>query len=462
MSPAETEAHGLSSHAAFNAIEALHWNPMIVSSVILILAYAFIISEKINRAIVALLGAGLMIFLGILTQEKAIEGIDFNTLALLTGMMVVVSIASKSGVFEYVAIWTAKTVKGNPRLLLAALSIVTAVFSALLDNVTTVLLVVPVTLSLVSKLNVRAYPFLFSQIFASNTGGTATLIGDPPNIMIGSALNLGFMDFIYNTAPIAIVVTVINLVIFDLIWGRKMKASDEAIAAIQALNPTEALKDTGLMKKSLGVLGLIILGFVVGHPFGYQPGTVALFGAALLLLVDNISYHAEDQAHRVNSSLSKVEWETIFFFMGLFILVYGVEEAGVLEKLGGWLLGLTDGYPLEERQYLTTMLVLWSSAVFSGIIDNIPFVATMIPLLKSITVTMGGEEAMMPIWWALAIGACLGGNGSLIGASANIIVASFAQRAGHHMTFLGFMKLAFPMMLFSVLISTVFITFMFF
>lgn len=460
MSTAAADAHGSSGHAAFSLIEHFNMDIMIVSSVILILAYAFIISEKVNRAVVALIGAGLMIFFGVLTQDSAIQGIDFNTLALLTGMMVVVSVTSKSGVFEYVAIWTAKAVKGNPRKLLAALAVVTAVFSALLDNVTTVLLVVPVTLSLVSKLNVRAYPFLFSQIFASNTGGTATLIGDPPNIMIGSALNLSFMDFIVNTAPVAIVVTIVNLFIFDLIWGRKMKASDEAVADIMQLNPAEALKDIPLMNKSLSVLALIILGFVVGHPFGFQPGTVALFGAALLLLIDNIGYNAEDQAHRVNGALSKVEWETIFFFMGLFIIVWGVETAGVLEMLASKLLGLTEGS--ENPHYVMAMLVLWSSAIFSGIIDNIPFVATMIPLLESITPAMGGLENMMPIWWALAIGACFGGNGSLIGASANIIVASFAQRAGHHMTFLGFMKLAFPLMLSSIAIASVYITFMYF
>jgi Na+/H+ antiporter NhaD/arsenite permease-like protein len=433
------------------------WDPMIVSTVVLCIAYFFIISEKINRAVIALLGAGAMVILGVLNQELAVEGIDFNTIFLLIGMMAIVGIMKDSGVFQYVAILSAKSVRGNPRALLAVLSVITAVFSALLDNVTTVMLIVPITLLLTEQLKLNPYIFLVAQIFASNIGGTATLIGDPPNILIGSAVGFSFMDFIYNTAPIAAILMVVMIVFFDLVWGRKLTTTLKARAHLLHYKPADALTDKPLLIKSLFVLALVIFGFVVGHGQGIEPGTTALTGAALLMLLTIWRFDAETQTHKVHDALGRVEWETIFFFMGLFMLVYGVEHAGVLSMLGQKLLDVTGG-----DIALTGIIVLWASAVFSAVVDNIPFVATMIPLIESTAESFGGPEAINPLWWCLAIGACLGGNGSIIAASANVMVASYAERAGHRIAFMKFLKLAFPMMLATIAIAHVYVQYKYF
>lgn len=426
------------------------WDPMIVATTILVIAYGFIISEKINRTIISLLGAGMLVFLGVLNQHLAIQGIDFNTIFLLTGMMVIVAITRKSGVFEFVAIFSAKAVKANPRLLMIALALVTAVFSALLDNVTTVLLVVPVTLLLTEQLKVNPYPFLFSQIFASNIGGMATLIGDPPNILIGSAVGLSFMDFVYNVGPASVIIMVIMTVFFDFFWGRKMEASMRSRAKIMMYDPYDAITDYGILWKSLFTLALVLFFFVWGHGHGFEPGTIAMTGAALLLLMTQWRNKPEKQSHEVDHAFKEVEWETIFFFMGLFILVYGVEHTGVLAMVAEKMLEITgDNVPLAG------MLILWSSAILSAIVDNIPFVATMIPLIESTESTFG-KENLMPLWWCLSLGACLGGNGSLIGASANVMVASMAGRAGQHISFVKFMLLAFPLMIFTIMIASVF------
>ena len=432
------------------------WDPMITATIILCIAYAFIISEKINRCVVALIGAGLMIFLGVMNQATAVEGIDFNTIFLLIGMMAIVGITKKSGVFQYVAIYMAKAVKGNPRSLLFGLAIVTAVFSALLDNVTTVMLIVPITLLLTDQLKLNPYPFLFSQIFASNIGGMATLIGDPPNILIGSAVGFSFMDFVYNTAPAALIIMAFILIFFDVLWGRKFNVNMRLRARIMGYEPREALTDVPLLIKSMVVMSLVIFGFIYGHGHGIEPGTVALVGAAVLMLLEIYKFGAEEQSHKVHKALGEVEWETIFFFMGLFMLVYGVERAGLLSLLGQELLNFTDG-----DIAFTAILVLWSSAIFSAIVDNIPFVATMIPLIESMQDELGGHDAILPIWWALSLGACLGGNGSLVGASANVMVASFAERAGHRISFLKFMKLGFPLMIATVAIAHVYVEYVY-
>ena len=430
---------------------------MFVATTILCIAYAFIISERINRAVIALLGAGAMIILGVLNQELAVEGIDFNTIFLLIGMMVIVGIMKGSGVFQYVAILAAKSVKGNPRLLLVVLSLITAVFSALLDNVTTVMLIVPITLLLTEQLKLNPYIFLVAQIFASNIGGMATLIGDPPNILIGSAVGFSFMEFVYNTGPASLIIMVVMIVFFDLVWGRHFTTTEKAKEHLLKYKPEEALTDKPLLMKSLFVLGLVIFGFVVGHGHGIEPGTTALTGAALLMLLQIFKYNAEKQTHKVHEALGEVEWETIFFFMGLFMLVYGVEHAGLLTLLGEKLLLLTGG-----DIALTGIVVLWASAIFSAIVDNIPFVATMIPLIESTADSFGGPEAIEPLWWCLALGACLGGNGSIIAASANVMVASFAERAGHRIAFVRFLKLAFPMMLATIAIAHVYVQYKYF
>ncbi|RKZ99251.1 MAG: hypothetical protein DRQ43_00135 [Gammaproteobacteria bacterium] len=429
-------------------------DPLWVSSIIFIITYAVIVTEKINRSIVALLGAGLMISMGVLNQQAAINGIDFNTLGLLTGMMVIVAISRRSGVFQFVAVWSAKKVKASPWGILFMLSLVTALFSALLDNVTTVLLIAPVTLLITGELKVHPYPFLFAEIFASNIGGTATLIGDPPNIMIGSAVNLTFNDFLINLAPITLVIFPVTLFIIYLIWGRHMHASDEARERIMQFKERQAITDIPLLKKSLLVISLVIIGFLFAHPLRLEPATIAMIGAALLLLLTSINTAAEEQSEHVHKSFAEVEWVTIFFFVGLFIIVNGIEHAGLLEILANQVLSITGG-----DFALTAIAIIWVSAIFSAIVDNIPFVATMIPIIKSMAPTFGGADQLMPLWWSLALGACLGGNGSLVGASANLIVAGFAERAGYRIHFLKFMLIAFPLMLVSIVIASIYVYF---
>jgi Na+/H+ antiporter NhaD/arsenite permease-like protein len=428
------------------------WDPMWVATALLVVTYGVIMSERVNRAIVALIGAGLMVVLGVLNQAAAVRGVDFNTIALLTGMMIIVAITRKCGVFQYIAIWSAKKVKANPAGIMFMLQIVTAVVSAFLDNVTTVLLVIPVTLVITEELGVRPWPFLISQIFASNIGGTATLIGDPPNILIGSQVGITFNQFIINLAPIVIVIQAVASLIFHLMWGRKMHATAEARERVMRFNERDAITDYVLLRKSLIVLTGVILSFVMAHSFGLEPGTIGLLGAAVLMLLHCIGRKAEEQAHETHSIFGEVEWITIFFFIGLFIVVYGVETAGLLKLLAQELVAATHG-----DLTLTTIAILWASAILSAIVDNIPFVATMIPLIKNMAPTFGGPEGLMPLWWALSLGACLGGNGTLIGASANLTVAGIAERAGHPIRFVPYMKVGFGIMLVTIAIANVYI-----
>jgi len=427
-------------------------NPLWLAVTILLVVYGVIMMEKFNRAVLALLGAGLMILCGIITQQQAVAGIDFNTIGLLTGMMVIVAISQKTGMFQYVAIRAAKSVKGEPWRVLLMLSIVTAVFSAFLDNVTTVLLIAPVTLLITDALGVRPYPYLFAQILASNIGGTATLIGDPPNIMIGSAAHLSFTDFIVNLAPIIPVIFVVTMAAIWWMFGRDLSASEEKRQLLMSFNENEAISDVPLLKKSLLVLALVIGGFSVAHTLHLEPATIAMFGAALLLLLQTWGQPIDEKEHAYEKVMAEVEWTTIFFFVGLFIVVTGVEHTGAIGWLATQTLALTDG-----DFNATVGAVLWISAIASAMVDNIPFVATMIPMITDMSSTFGDGDALLPLWWALALGACLGGNGSLIGASANLIVAGFAQRAGHPIAFLTFLKHAFLLMLMSIAIAHVYI-----
>lgn len=426
--------------------------PMVVATLILVATYAVIISEKINRAVIALLGAGVMILAGVLNQKSALEGIDFNTIALLVGMMILVAITRRSGVFQFVAVWAAKVVKGNPAGILIMLQVVTALFSAFLDNVTTVLLVVPVTLSITDQLKIKPWPYLIAMIFASNIGGTSTLIGDPPNILIGSATGLTFNDFALNLAPVIVIIQAVAIVFFHVLYGRTLHATPEARAAIMARSAHESITDAKLLKQSLAVLALVIGAFILAHPLGLEPGTIALFGAALLMLCYCLGRDAESQSHEVHHIFGEVEWVTIFFFIGLFVVVHGVEVAGVLHWLAEHLLAVTGG-----DKTVTAVLILWASAILSAVVDNIPFVATMIPLVKSMAPAMGGPEGLKPLWWALSLGACLGGNGTLVGASANLTVAGMAERAGHPVRFIPFLKVAFGLMLLSIAIANVYL-----
>ena len=441
--------HATSEHAA----SAIFGLPALwVATALFIAVYGIIMSEKVNRAIIALVGAGLVILLGVLDQKEAMAAVDFNTLGLLLGMMLIVNITRRSGLFQYVAIWSAKKVKASPWGVLLMMSIVTAVFSAFLDNVTTVLLTVPVTLLITEELKVKPYPYLFAQIFASNIGGTATLIGDPPNIMIGSATGLTFNDFALALTPVIVVVFVATMVPLYLIWGRHLRTDDEHRQRVMNFNEREAITDVRLLKQSLTVIALVILGFILQRQIGIEPATIAVFGAAALMLIDNLGRDAETQSHNVHAALSEAEWITLMFFLGLFVLVFGIEKAGLIHMMAEWLLEVTGG------DFATMALaILWGSAILSAFIDNIPFVATMIPLIKDLAPTFGGEQALVPLWWALALGACLGGNGTLIGASANLVVAGLAERAGTHIRFMSFLKVAFPLMLISIAISHVYI-----
>ena len=427
-------------------------DPLWLAVSILLVVYGVIMLEKFNRAVLALLGAGLMILSGVITQQQAVAGIDFNTIGLLTGMMVIVAISQKTGMFQYVAIRSAKMARGEPWRVLIMLAVVTAIFSAFLDNVTTVLLIAPVTLLITDALGVRPYPYLFAQILASNIGGTATLIGDPPNIMIGSAAHLSFMDFLTNLAPLIPLVFLINMLAIWWMFGRDLHAGEEKRRLIMAFDENEAIRDVPLLKKSLLVLGLVIAGFSVAHSFHLEPASIAMFGAALLLLLQTFGQPLEAKDHAYEGIMAEVEWTTIFFFVGLFIVVTGVEHTGAINWLAAQTLHLTDG-----DFNATVAAILWISAIASALVDNIPFVATMIPMIADMADSFGGESALLPLWWALALGACLGGNGSLIGASANLIVAGFAQRAGHPITFLVFLKHAFGLMLISIAMCHVYL-----
>jgi Na+/H+ antiporter NhaD/arsenite permease-like protein len=429
-------------------------SPAWAATVLLLLSYVLIISERLNRSIIALLGAGAMIVSGVLTQEEAIRGIDFNTIALLTGMMVLVSISRRSGMFEYLAVWSAKKGRAQPWAMLAMLSVTTAIVSAFLDNVTTVLLIAPVTLAVTRQLEVPPYPFLFAEVFASNIGGTATLIGDPPNIIIGSAAGLTFNDFVVHLTPVIIVVMAVQVLATHLIWGAKLRATAEARARVMALDERSMITDRPLLRSSLAVIAVVIVAFVFAHALRLEPGTIALSGAAVLMLCHNIEHHREKekQTLKVTETFNEVDWITIFFFVGLFVIVHGVDAAGVIGEAAQKLVAATGG-----ALATTAIVILWGSAFLSAIIDNIPFVATMIPLIKQMSPALGGAEHILPLWWALSLGACLGGNGTLIGASANLTVAGIAERNGVDFSFLTYTKYAFGLMLISVAICNIYL-----
>ncbi len=412
-----------------------------VAIVIFVVAYALIISEKVHRTIVGLFGAMLMIILGIISQETAIHHIDFNTLGLLIGMMTIVNITSETGLFNFLAIWSAKKVNAHPVKLLVALSMLTALCSALLDNVTTVLLTVPITFNIASQLKVDVKPFLMAQIISSNIGGTATLVGDPPNIMIGSAVGLSFMDFIYNLTLPAILIFFTTVFIMVAMYGSKLHTHKELQDKVMRLNEKSQVTDPVLLKKCLFVLAITLTMFVLHSTLHLETATAALTGASLLLLITYT--HNEAMIAKV---LSKIEWLAIFFFAGLFVLVGSLVEMGVIKQMAEVAIEFTEG-----DVFWTATIILWMSSLASAFIDNIPFVATMIPLIKDMGAM--GLSNLEPMWWSLALGACLGGNGTLIGASANVVVASMAAQRGRPISFIEFMKTAFPLMILSIIIS---------
>ena len=424
---------------------------------IFIIAYVIIISEKIHKTIVAIVGASLVLVLGILEQREAFHveefGIDWNVIFLLISMMIIVNLMKPTGIFEYIAIKSAKWGRGEPFRIMAIFSIVTALLSALLDNVTTVLLITPVTLLIADALDVDPIPFLISCALASNIGGTATLIGDPPNIMIASKAQLSFMNFIYHLTPVIIIVMFFYIFAIKLIWGRKLTAKSELKKRIMEMDEREAIKDKVMLKRSLAVLALVLIGFVLHGSLHIQPASVALCGAGTLLLLS--------KNHDLHAVFAEIEWPTIFFFLGLFIIVGGIVKVGLIQYMSAQVLALTQGNILA-----TSMVVMWFSAFASAIIDNIPYVATMNPLIIDMARQLWPHESgtqllqhaqLMPIWWSLALGACLGGNGTAIGASANVIVVGISEKLGHKISFLKFMMYGMPLMLMTVVISTLYV-----
>ncbi|HHN63859.1 MAG TPA: hypothetical protein ENK09_00665 [Nitrospirae bacterium] len=427
------------------------------ATTIFLLSYAVIVSEKIHKTVVAVVGASLMLALKILEQQQAFYveelGVDWNVVFLLIGMMTIINILKTTGFFEYIAIKSAKLGKGEPVRIMMILFVVTALLSAMLDNVTTVLLIVPVTFLICDALEVNPVPFLIMQVMASNIGGTATLIGDPPNIMIASKAKLDFMDFIYNLTPVVIVITIVLLVLIKIFFGKRIRTREELKQRIMNMNEREAIKDPLLLKKSLFVLAVVLAGFVFHGMLHYEPATIALFGAGILLLLS--------KTHDPHRYLSEVEWPTIFFFIGLFIIIGGVVKVGLIKWMSMKMLALTEG-----NLFATSMILMWFSAVASAIVDNIPYVATMNPLvidmaeqiwpdLKGVALLQHAD--LMPLWWSLALGACLGGNGSPIGASANVIVLGMAERSGKRITFLQFLAYGIPITILTILISMVYV-----
>ena len=427
-------------------------DPMAVSTVILLVTYGLIIWDKLNRAIVALLGAAMMVLIGALDQAEALKGVDWNTIGLLTGMMILVSISRRSGMFEYLAIWSAQAAKASPAGILLLLQLTTAFVSALLDNVTTVLLIVPVTLAITRELRVPPYPFLFAEIFASNIGGTATLIGDPPNILIGSQAGLSFNEFVIHLTPVILVVMAAQAVMIHFLWGKDLRSTPAHKKRVMAMRAQDTILDRVLLKQSLVVLAAVIVAFVIARQLNAEPATIAMSGAAVLMFLDNWQHHNEKQSENVHRTFGDVEWITIFFFIGLFIVVHGVEAGGLLALLANKLVAATGG-----NMATAGYSILWASAFLSAIVDNIPFVATMIPLIKSMAPAYGGADKIEPLWWCLSLGACLGGNGTLIGASANLTVAGIAERNKIPFRFMTYTFYAFPMMVVSVAICHVYV-----
>jgi Na+/H+ antiporter NhaD/arsenite permease-like protein len=414
-------------------------SPLLLGAAIFVLAYALIASEKVDKTIAALAGGLLMILVGIISQEEAFEHIDFNVIFLLAGMMILAGIIRKTGVFGWLAIRAARLAGGEPYRILVVLCVITAGASALLDNVTTVVLVGPITLFLAARLGLSPVPFLIGEILASNIGGAATLIGDPPNILIGSAAGLDFVAFLSNMLPVSVLCLGVFLVAARWMFRRYFTVDPKLRDALLDLDEREMITHPELLRRALVVLGLTLLGFLFHGLLHLEPATIALVGAVVLMLVAR-----EDPAE----ALQEVEWPTLFFFIGLFMLVAGVIEVGLIEVLADGAVALTGGATGP-----TAMLLLWMSGALSGVVDNIPYTATMIPVVQQLS---EGQESDV-LWWSLALGADLGGNATIIGASANVILVNLAAREGHPIGFWDFLKYGLPVTVGSLLISTVYI-----
>ena len=417
---------------------------MLFALVVFLVVLAVFALDWVHRTPAALLGALLVIVAGVIGQEEAVEAVNWETLGLLVGMMILIGIVKASGLFGYLAIKSAQAARGHPGLTLIYLAGITAVLSAFLDNVTTVLLMFPMTLVITQILEEDPVPFLIVEVLASNIGGTATLIGDPPNIIIGTEVNeLSFMDFIVNLAPPVVVILLVSLGIVWLVYARKLHISESDRKGIMGLNAATQIVDRRLLVRSSAVTGATVLGFFLQGLTALNPAFVALAGAAVAMIVCG---------PRVEEVLHEVEWPTILFFVGLFVMVGALEATGFIERVAELLASASDSLAV------TALVVIWGSGFASGIVDNIPFTATMVPVIESLAEARGYDPATTEtLWWSLSLGACLGGNFTLIGASANLVVAGLAERSGVSFTFFRFLLWGLPLTLVALSISSVYI-----
>jgi Na+/H+ antiporter NhaD/arsenite permease-like protein len=412
----------------------------IVAVVIFASALALIAVEWVHRTKVALAGAALMVLIGVLDQERAIESVDWATLGLLAGMMVIVGLTEPTGVFTYLALRVAQLSNGNPIALVFLLALVTGLLSAFLDNLTAILLVVPITLLISDLLRISPLPLVLVEIVASNVGGTATLIGDPPNIMIGTARpELSFLDFIVNLAPVAIVTLLVVTTGLALAFRNDLRIDPERQREVTALDAARDMREAKHVKRTLAVLLGTILGFFLHTLLHMEPAVVALTGATVILLV---------AADDVESALERVEWSTLFFFLGLFVMVGGLEERGIVDQVAERLADLTGDSATAQG-----LTVLWGAAAGSALVDNIPFTAAMIPVVDSLQ----GDEFEDGLWWALALGACFGGNATMIAAAANVAATGILDRTGHRISFLRFLAVGLPVTFVSLAIASVYL-----
>ena len=412
----------------------------VISVLVFLLVMAAIISEKVHRSVAAMAGAVILLLFHVLSIEEATSYVDINTIGVLVGMMLFVAVVKNSGLFEYVAIKAAKLTKGRPMAIMVVFAVITALLSAFLDNVTTVLLIGPMTIAITQMLEVNPIPYLLSQIMASNIGGTATLIGDPPNIMIGSAAGLSFVDFVINTGSVIVIIMAVTVVIYYFMYRSRISVVKENMQKVMELDEDRSIKDKPLLIKSVIMTIVVVIGFVFHSQLQGESATVAMFAAGFMLIF------GKQDAEEI---ILGVEWSTILFFIGLFVVVGGLQKSGVISSMAEVMVGF-----IGNNEALGIIVILWVSAIISSFLDNIPFVATLIPLI--LTMESSGVD-VAPLWWALSLGACLGGNGTLIGASANVVLAGVSSKNGYPITFMQYTKIGFPLMLISILISMVYL-----
>ena len=412
----------------------------VISVLVFLLVMAAIISEKVHRSVAAMAGAVILLLFHVLSIEEATSYVDINTIGVLVGMMLFVAVVKNTGLFEYVAIKAAKLTKGRPMAIMVVFAVITALLSAFLDNVTTVLLIGPMTIAITQMLEVNPIPYLLSQIMASNIGGTATLIGDPPNIMIGSAAGLSFVDFVINTGSVIVIIMAVTVVIYYFMYRSRISVVKENMQKVMELDEDRSIKDKPLLIKSVIMTIVVVIGFVFHSQLQVESATVAMFAAGFMLIF------GKQDAEEI---ILGVEWSTILFFIGLFVVVGGLQKSGVISSMAEVMVGF-----IGNNEALGIIVILWVSAIISSFLDNIPFVATLIPLI--LTMESSGVD-VAPLWWALSLGACLGGNGTLIGASANVVLAGVSSKNGYPITFMQYTKIGFPLMLISILISMVYL-----